>query len=472
MSVNRISTTVLICGAITLILADAKQSFSNYTKNDRPEVKLNNGLVVVGTVNKTSGSNKIYRAFRGIPFAQPPLGDLRFKPPVPLPGSLAEYTVDASQDKSSCVQLGVPVTGTEDCLYINVYTPVTCNSSEVLPVMVWIYGGGFIYGNSSYSIYGPDFLLDQGVVFVSFNYRLGLFGFLSTEDEVSPGNYGLKDQILALHWVKDNIGSFGGNSSRITIFSESAGAASASYLSLTPLTKGLFQNAIFESGNSIVPWALTRNPREAAFAAGALLKINSTSSQALVDALRQIDFKSLANAQTALYIESVATGNPLNGLPIGPTVEPNNPGAVVTNHSYELLRNGLFHRIPYLMGINSQESLPFEEDLAKVREYLTKYDLLPDALVPASLNIENPIEKRLVNAIIKSHYFGITPITISNQRLIEFLSDDLFNRPIIEAGLLYSSFSKVFFYEFSHKGPLGSGNITNTGNVVFIKVNV
>ncbi|KAJ8952066.1 hypothetical protein NQ318_010976 [Aromia moschata] len=109
--------------------------------------------------------------------------------------------------------------------------------SANLSVMAWIYGGAFISGNSSYKTYGPDYLLDEDIVFVSFNYRLGIFGFLSTGDEVCSGNWGLKDQVLALEWVQDNIAYFGGNPSNVTIFGQSAGGASVSYLLQTNKTK-------------------------------------------------------------------------------------------------------------------------------------------------------------------------------------------------------------------------------------------
>ncbi|KAF5307295.1 hypothetical protein FQR65_LT07011 [Abscondita terminalis] len=424
----------------------------------RPEIRLKNGLVVIGTVNETYEAHTIYHAYRGIPFAVPPLGELRFKPPVPLPKNLTGYTIDASQDKSQCVQMIIPALGSEDCLYINVYTPAIHKTSQLLPVMMWIHGGGFVYLNNSYYRYGPDFILEEDVIFVSVNYRLGVFGWLTTDDKAAPGNYGLKDQILALHWIKDNIESFGGNSSRVTISGQSAGAVCASYLSHTSLTKGLFQSAIFHSGTSINLWSLTRNKEPTAYLCGDYLKINATSSEALVDALRKVDYRDLAKAQfaTAVKVNLAVTKNILSGLPYGPTVEPDHSGAVVTNHSYEQLRNGLFHRIPYLMGFNSQEILAFEAAIKALKAFLIKYYALPNALVPASLNIKKSRVKDNINSIIKSHYFGNNPLTISDEQIIQFLSDDQFNRPIIEAGRLYSAYTPVYFYEFDYKGSIGS----------------
>ncbi|KAF5278663.1 hypothetical protein FQA39_LY00705 [Lamprigera yunnana] len=443
-----------------LLLAQAEKR----QKEQLPSVQLQSGLIIIGTENKTSDGNNLYHAYRGISFAEAPTGDRRFRPPVPLPRNLSGQVVYAVEDGPECVQLGYPVVGVEDCLYMNVYVPQITNSSELLPVMVWIYGGGFLFGQNSYSSYGPDYLLDENVVVVTFNYRLGIFGFLSTEDEASPGNYGLKDQILALHWVRDSIKSFGGNNSRITVFGQSAGAASNSYLSHTPLTKGLYQAAIFESGTSINLWALTRNPKKTAFAAGILLGVNTSTSQSLVDGLRKSDYKTLAQSEL-IVLEDILL---LNGLPYGPTTEPLHPGAVITNKSYEQLQNGCFHRIPYIIGLTSEEGIIFEEMLNYGRALLLMYDVFLSELVPASLNINDRAIKNFVNIIIRKHYFGVLPVAISDERLIKFVSENQFNRPIIEAALLYCKFSPVYFYEFSYDGSLGTHDGSLTGaNMIF-----
>ncbi|KAK9730602.1 Carboxylesterase family [Popillia japonica] len=128
--------------------------------------------------------------------------------------------------------------GDEDCLYINVYTsqPPSSNAT-LLHVMVWIYGGGFAVGDGNYATYGPDQLVSENVIVVTFNYRLGIFGFAFTADNVAPGNLGLKDQIFALQWVQRNIEAFGGDKNLVTVFGESAGAVSVSYLVVSPLGK-------------------------------------------------------------------------------------------------------------------------------------------------------------------------------------------------------------------------------------------
>jgi para-nitrobenzyl esterase len=193
--------------------------------------------------------------FKGIPYAEPPVGNLRWRAPQPAKAwSGVRAATDYGHD---CMQLPFPndaaplrTTPSEDCLYINVWTPRN-RGGKSLPVMVWIYGGGFVNGGSSPAPYEGSHFAEKGVVFVSFNYRLGRFGFfafpaLLKEPEV--GNYALMDQIAALEWVRRNIAAFGGDPQEVTIFGESAGGRSVNVLVTSPKAKGLFKRAIVESG--------------------------------------------------------------------------------------------------------------------------------------------------------------------------------------------------------------------------------
>ncbi|CAH1975197.1 unnamed protein product [Acanthoscelides obtectus] len=210
-------------------------------QNNNPTVTLSNGKIK-GLSQKTAYKGNPYYSFRRIPYAEPPVGNRRFEPPTAK--SKWNGTLDATKEGSQCVQSINPVLGSEDCLFINVYTPSL--KQDNIPVVVFIHGGGFSGGNSSYAAQPPDLFLDENVVFVMFNYRLGIFGFLSTEDLVAPGNNGLKDQVLALKWVQNNIHNFGGNPNAVTIFGQSAGAASVSYLMQSPSAKG---KELFRSKN-------------------------------------------------------------------------------------------------------------------------------------------------------------------------------------------------------------------------------
>jgi para-nitrobenzyl esterase len=196
-------------------------------------------------------------AFKGVPFAAQPVGDLRWRPPQPV----AAWTGvrPALTHGHDCLQAevkGDPGMGTvlgEDCLYLNVWRPAEA-SAKKLPVMVWIYGGGLVNGGTQPAIYQGDAFARQGVVFVSINYRLGRFGFfahpgLTAEhpDELK-GNYGYMDQLAALKWVQRNIAAFGGDPKQVTLFGESAGGFSVHTMVASPLAKGLFQRAVVESG--------------------------------------------------------------------------------------------------------------------------------------------------------------------------------------------------------------------------------
>ena len=199
-------------------------------------------------------------SFRGIPYAAPPIGPLRWRPPQPAPAwdgvsGAKEFGRACMQSNPAIADLPPP---SEDCLFVNVWTPAT-RPGERLPVMVWIHGGGFVAGTPAERLYHGEWLARKGVVVVSIAYRLGAFGFLAhrelsaeSEHRVS-GNYGLLDAIAGLRWVQKNIHAFGGDPARVTIFGESAGAIAVSMLCASPLAKGLFQAAISQSGGSFGP---------------------------------------------------------------------------------------------------------------------------------------------------------------------------------------------------------------------------
>lgn len=209
-------------------------------------------------------------AFRGIPYAAPPVGDLRWRPPQPPrpwsePLAATQLPPSGPQNRSALTPL--PDNYSEDCLYLNLWTPAAQQPAARRPVMVWIHGGGFQQGGSGQAIYNGQALAQAGVVVVTINYRIGLFGFLAhpaltaeAPAQVS-GNYGLQDQIFALQWVQRNIASFGGNPDNVTIFGESAGGVSVYVLLASPLARGLFHRAIAQSA-SIPTRMASRTERE------------------------------------------------------------------------------------------------------------------------------------------------------------------------------------------------------------------
>ncbi|KAK6185982.1 hypothetical protein SNE40_008104 [Patella caerulea] len=223
--------------------------------------------------------------FLGIPYAEPPTGNRRYSKPVKK--EKFNSTFSALQLGASCPQaspLFTPNKIDEDCLFLNIYTPATSSSVARFPTMVWIHGGGFVVGDGN--SFGGEKLSAYGqVVVVTVNYRLGPFGFLNTDDGSVDANNGLWDQHLALKWVKDNIEDFGGDSTKITVFGQSAGATAVMFQTIYPMNAGLFQRAIGESAANI-PGALIPKPAEKAKQYAAKLQCPVTSMSKMVECLR------------------------------------------------------------------------------------------------------------------------------------------------------------------------------------------
>lgn len=235
--------------------------------------------------------------------------------------------------------------------------------------MVWIHGGAFTFGSGNSFLYGPDFLVAEGVVLVTLNYRLGPLGFLSVGSD-APGNVGLKDQVLALKWVQENIAAFGGDPKQVTVFGESAGGASVQYLLISPMAAGLFNRAISQSGSALNPWALAEHPKDRAFRLGHVLGIQTNNTDELIEYLRRLPAKALIDGATKTLTVDDARKN--IGLPFVPSIEetwtsPSWEGNSIglqeepflTEHPLEILRTKNFNKVPYIIGYNTHEAMLF-----------------------------------------------------------------------------------------------------------------
>ncbi|KAF4526358.1 hypothetical protein B566_EDAN014096, partial [Ephemera danica] len=207
-----------------VLVAMTARAISNYLNSASfPRVSVEQGTLI-GLEMKSSRSKKFF-SFQGVPYAAPPVGDLRFRPPQEAAHWEGEKL--AWREGNDCAQIHFlfhEYTGHEDCLYLNVYTPrLQRKGSKGLDVMVWIHGGGYFSGSGSTEVYGPEYIMDHEVVLVTINYRVGALGFLNLGTSEASGNYGLKDQVAAFRWVQKNIAKFGGNPRSVTAFGHSAG---------------------------------------------------------------------------------------------------------------------------------------------------------------------------------------------------------------------------------------------------------
>lgn len=296
-------------------------------------------------------------AFKGIPFAKPPVGELRFAPPEKP--EVWDEVLECKELKSIPSQTrGQGVTGDEDCLYLNVWTPQTAlekKSEEKLPVLVFIHGGAFAVGAAADPMYDGTAFAEDDVICVTIEYRLNMPGFLTSElleEEYGYlGNLGLLDQIESLKWVKDNIENFGGDSNNITISGESAGAMSVSALTISPLAEGLFQKAIMESG-SVFTQSIV-DPK-----CGGDKERSIARSNDLMESLGAADIESLRKLNINMMVEKSAFSmdmtnqNPLCLMPVY-------DGKVIPEDPYASIEKGDFSDVAVLTGYNTDEGTTF-----------------------------------------------------------------------------------------------------------------
>lgn len=294
--------------------------------------------------------------FRGIPFAAPPVGTLRWKAPQPVkPWRGVRQTTAFGP---ACMQNGgggpIPagISVSEDCLYLNVWTPAK-TPKEKLPVIAWIYGGGFTGGMTSTPLYDGTHFAQKGVVFVSLSYRVGSFGFLATpelsrESGYGSGNYGLLDQIAGLKWIQRNVAKFGGDPSKVTLLGHSAGGFSVSMLAASPLAKGLFRAVIAESGSNFTP------PQESAWA-GTMIETLPMSEAAGEAWLKSLGASNLEEARALPAAKLLAAQRDKGAPRFWPPVD----GYVLSGDQYELWVHGHFNDTPILVGDVSDEAAAF-----------------------------------------------------------------------------------------------------------------
>ncbi|KAH8383547.1 hypothetical protein KR009_009262 [Drosophila setifemur] len=436
-------------------------------------------IVATTTLGKVRGRYQMYRSgerggyysFKGMRYGAAPIGARRFRsaePEKPWSGIR-----DASREGHSCPHKNMILDtfkGDEDCLFVNVFTtqmPKDEDSSEQpkLPVMVWLHGGGFSFGSGNSFLYGPDYLVAEDIVLVTLNYRLGPLGFLTAGPD-APGNQGLKDQILALKWVRDNIAAFGGDPNQVTVFGESAGGSSVQLLLLSPLAKGLFHRAISQSGSALNPWSMSASSTQrAARLAANLGYVGSNNTEEFLDFLRRVPAMKLVEAAPTTITAEDQRNN--IGLPFVPVVEGywNQDSQeeqfleqpFLTEHPSDMYHTQNFNSdVAYMTGYNTHEAMLFIRRLRKNPQLLSIIENDFGRLVPLDLNVTNAHDR--VTREIRSFYLGNKHVGIESvDEMIALLTDLMFLQGIRRTARNHAKYGSapVYMYRFSFDGSLG-----------------
>lgn len=362
----------------------------------------------------------------------------------------------AKEFGSICYQYDVftktPPRGSEDCLYLNVYTP-DLKPSKPLPVMFWIHGGAYLSGSGNDEMFGPEFLVRQDVILVTINYRLEVLGFLCLDTEEVPGNAGMKDQVAALKWVNNNIASFGGDPKNITIFGESVGAASVSYHLVSPMTKGLFKRAICHSGVATCWWGEVIEARERAIALAEQLGYDSKTDGTLYDFFKSQPKEALVKIKAPLtFSEDQRLGFELS-LGIVSEKQFGDNERFFHGNIYDYLDIGIHEGVEVITGYTEDEGVilyifaEHQKMLAQANSILTYF-------TPKHIALNSPVKQQIdVARKIKDFYMNENSSRADWEKLARFHSFETLKYDIIKWAKICASANKnkIYFFKFSCK---------------------
>ncbi|KAJ7384141.1 hypothetical protein OS493_023469 [Desmophyllum pertusum] len=408
-------------------------------------------------------SFKSVSKFLGVPFAAPPIGKLRLKAPIP-PKEWKPDVLAAKTHGNLCMQsksfeywhnmYSQNLSYSEDCLHLDVYTP---NIGLSLPVLAYIHGGGYALGTSI--TYPSDILALHGVVVVVIQYRLGPLGFLTTGDSAAPGNFGMLDQVEALKWVKENIEYFGGNPSKVTIFGESAGATSVALHLLTPLSKGLFHQAIAESGVDLSPFATQPVSYGLRFAKELAQKLDCVTSdhEAMVACIREKKDTDIQKATEKINYQFYRY------LRWAPVVDKN----FLHDTPRNLREKGDFKKVKLMISFNSQEggtSLGYMASSSFGMAASVDNGVSPSFFKEFVTKLAHARNSKEDNAdlIADALEFMYTPWPDNSDKyalrtqLIDLIGDYNFVAPSHEVADIHSQHAPVYMYEFAHRSKNAS----------------
>uniref|UniRef100_A0A1B6G0C0 Carboxylic ester hydrolase n=1 Tax=Cuerna arida TaxID=1464854 RepID=A0A1B6G0C0_9HEMI len=410
---------------------------------DTVSVTTKRGPIVGLRFNPNPATNVSYDAFLGIPYGQIPA---RFQVAVPrTPWSKAK---DTKTDGPACPQPALPYS--EDCLFMNVFTPLGSSStSSKLPVMAFIHGSGYFESSSSSLMYGPDFIVHEQVILVTFNYRLGAAGFLTLGSKVAPGNLGLTDILLALKWIQEEITVFGGDPAKVTLFGESAGGAAVISHYLSPQSTDLFERAIAQSGSALADWAVlpmtegVRRSKVLAQAVGCDPRQNDTI---LLSCLQKANIKNIVGNQSIpLPSEDVISGS--IGLRFVPVLDSYLTADLpfFNDTLNNLMEKALARGKPLMNGFNTHDGIvKWELDDAWKQAEFDLIDFIPRA---ARSIISNSTRTQLQQDIQKRYF----PNTFDQDKVLDILNlytDTMFSYPAIQVSKYFNSLTYGYLFNY------------------------
>ncbi|XP_058058216.1 venom carboxylesterase-6-like [Anopheles bellator] len=432
---HRLKGALLVLTSLAILISDQADGRTS----DKLKVTLPHGGSLVGRyLNSFSGHGIL--AFLGVPYAKPPVGELRFKAPVPFGGwsGIRSATIDAPLcTQRDPYRRDEEISGVEDCLQINIYVPERrrelgpsgSQDQTPFPVMVFFHGGGWQCGSGTRLFYGPDFLLEHDVIYIGANFRLGPLGFLSTEQEDCPGNNGLKDQSLVLRWIRDNIGAFGGNPNLVTVFGESAGGASGTYHMMSPLSKGLFQRVISQSGVNLDAWAQPAHrgvARARSIQLGQMLNCSQGTDGRFAEMMHCLRGVSAEDVTKAFYDFYVWDTDPM--IPFPPVVEPNLPGAFITKHPRDETEPHAIG-LPWMTGLTLDEGALKSASLINVPSLRQSLNEHWEQALPISLyydHHESTHQRKITDAINEFYFRKRKLVKETEKNLTNLYSDAWF----------------------------------------------
>jgi len=340
---------------------------------------------------------------------------------------------------------------------VNVYT-ADMNADVAKPVMVFIHGGAFIIGsgNGESDPYGPNLLMDRDIVLVTINYRLGPFGFLSTEDAEAAGNYGLLDQSLALKWVRENIAGFGGDAGSVTIFGESAGAASVEYHVLSPRSRGLFHGAISQSGSSLCHWSHFDNIAQRTRTLAGLLECPTDSSRQILDCLRAKDAAEILEMRRRFEVPPI-----LGIFPIifGPRVDAERESPFLPAHPRTIMAAGSTNPVPFITGFNRNEGAGLLAHLiAGEGEGLMALEKDPVKYMAVLLGMDSAENRDEMARQVLPLLDADLPLSQQLATLDEIFSDTMMFHCVDEAANLFRQHHRgpTYYYHYAYRGSLST----------------